>query len=70
MRDKIKFDGFNFEYNCKSDESNYPYITINHTTSGYYGCDSDYDLDKQEVLILRNFLNDWLNEPRTEARDE
>ena len=35
-------------------------ISISHSTGGYYGCDSDYDLDMEEVEMLVTFLTQSL----------
>jgi len=37
------------------------FISLEHETDGYYGCSSDYDLSLEEVVILRDFLNKFID---------
>jgi len=57
----IKLEGFRFEVSSG-------YLTLSYETSGYYGCDSEYNLDLKETEQLRDFLDDCVEELKESER--
>jgi len=55
-KDSIEFKDFTFDADIS------PFISLQHCTGGYYGCDQEYDLEVKEVRELVAFLTEWLEE--------